>query len=47
MAATVTCIRKLAKRFPYGDLEGTGLGLTVRDDLMGPSMSHTNWGHLA
>ena len=37
---STTAIRKLAKRFPYGDLEGTGLGLTVRDDLMGPSSTN-------
>lgn len=33
-------IRKLAKLFPYGDFAGTGLGLTVRDDVIGASSTN-------
>ena len=29
-------IRSLAQLFPYGDSHGTALGLTVRDEIMGP-----------
>ena len=33
-------LRALAACFPYGDLAGTGLGLTVADELMGPSRTN-------
>lgn len=33
--ASTATIRALAKVFPYGDLAGAALGLTVRDDIMG------------
>ena len=33
-------IRSLAKLFPYGDCHGTALGLTVRDEIMGPCSVH-------
>lgn len=33
-------IRSLSRLFPYGDLAGTGLGLTVRDEIMGGTQTN-------
>ena len=38
--ASTATIRALAKVFPYGDLAGIALGLTVKDDVVGPSSTN-------